>query len=105
MAINASEAEVGKVYRVTQGATKGSYYTVPKQKRDKLIRRLQKRRNGLNGQQMGLLAALLRKPDWPVFVWHLRGTDPFTGNKFEITKTQVLPPTLRLREVKTKPGY
>jgi hypothetical protein len=105
MAINASEAETDKVYRVTQGATRGSYYTVYKQKRGKLIQRLQKRRNGLNGQQMSLLTTLVRKPDWPVFIWHLRGTDPFTGNKFEIKNTQVLPPTLRLREVKTKPGY
>jgi len=105
MAIDARDAEAGKVYRVTRGAMDGTYYTLHKGCRKKLTQRLQKRRNALNGQQMGLLVSLLRKPDWPVFTWHHRGTDPFTGEKFEVTNTQVLPPDLRLREVKSKPGY
>lgn len=105
MPLKASEAEEGKVYRLARGARKGEYYTVYKPGHVRLVRRLQGRRNRLNGQEAGLLALALQHPSWSVLVWHLRGTDPFTGNKFEITKIHVLPPNTVLREVKTRPGY
>lgn len=105
MAVKAMEAEQGRIYRATRGAWKGAYFTVSPLTTEKLVKRLARRRDRLNGRECGLLALAVRHPDWPVFVWHLRGIDPFTNQRFEIKRTMVLPPDTRLREVQSKPGY
>jgi hypothetical protein len=105
MAILASDAEQGRVYRTTRGELKGSYYTVPSFDVPKLVKRLRKRGSRIMCRDMSLLADAVRHPERRVFLWHLRGTDPFTGDRFEMTRTVLLSPDTRLRRVKSKPGY
>ena len=104
MAITASEATPGTIYRPTRDA-EGVYYTVHPYSMATLIRRLQHRQQRLRGRNVYLLARALEHPDWPLFLWHTRGTDPFTGERFEIQGAVLLNPTTRLREVQSKPGY
>jgi hypothetical protein len=105
MAISASEAERGKVYRPTKGAWKGAYYMVPAFDVPKLVKRLRRKANRLNGRESFLLTMAVTHPEWPVFVWYYRGTDPLTKDRFEISRTVLLPPDTRLREVQSKPGF
>ena len=44
-------------------------------------------------------------PDWPLFLWCHRGTDPSTGRRFEMKRPVLLDPATRLRAVKSRPGY
>jgi len=105
MAIRAAEAATGQVYRPTRSQFfERSYYKLHRWSVKTLIRRLNKKGACANGREKGLLAEALRHPDWPLFLWHLRGTTLF-GERWETKTPMLLHPDTRLRAVKTKPGY
>jgi hypothetical protein len=93
------------VYRQTRCAHKNSYFQVYKPGRDKLIRRWERRGAKLAGREAGLLGLLKKNPHLVPYYWHFRGTDMITGERFEVKKIFLLDPEIKLREIKTKPGY
>jgi hypothetical protein len=105
MAIQASEAQAGKLYRPTRGARGGEYLTLPGFNTKDLVRRLRRKGNSLRGREAHLLAIALRDPAQRVFYRFLRGVDTTTGRKYEKRFVILLPPDHRLREIKAKPGY
>jgi hypothetical protein len=105
MAIHAADAVPAQVYRPTRNQFfDNAYYKLHRWSVETLIRRLEKKGLRANGREKGLLATAMRHPDWPLFVWYLRGTTLF-GERWEIKTPMLLPPDTRLRAVKTKPRY
>jgi len=104
MAISASQAERGVIYRRTRNAGR-EYLVVHRLGAKTLMARLSKRYNSLNGREMYLLSMLTAHPDWPLFLRCRRGTDHTTGRKYESKHPTLLPPDTRLRAVQSKPGY
>ncbi len=105
MAIRAADAVPAQVYRPTRTRFfKQGYYKLHRWPVKTLIRRLKKKGTRATGREMGLLAEASRHPDWPLFIWYLRGTTLF-GERWEVKLPMLLHPDTRLRAVKTKPGY
>lgn len=104
MATQAKDGQKGRIYRFTRGGG-NTYLTLYGPGREKLLRRWRRKGPKLSGREHGLLGQMERDPSLIPYRWHLRGTDPMTGDRFEVKKIMVLPPDHRLREVKNKPGY
>ncbi len=106
MAINASEAMPGRYYRPTVCQFAGIYYVRPKPSRRNspraFVDRMVAKRDPLGGYWFQILKA---HPGAVLMREHHRGLSTTTGERWEITRTVLLVPTLRLREVKTRPGY
>jgi len=106
MAVLAKDAELGHIYKPTKpGGFPRVYYTVHRLSVAAYIRNLERRSKALNGRECGLLASLKKHPDWILFLSCNRGTDPFTGERFEVKHPIHLPPDFRFRKIQTKPGY
>jgi hypothetical protein len=105
MAIHAAEAVAGLVYRPTRaGAFPRSYFKLHPWPVTTLVKRLEKKGTRASGREFGLLAQAKKHPDWPLFLWHVRGTDLF-GDRWEVKLAMLVPPSTRLRVLKAKPGY
>lgn len=108
--IPASEMQPGAIYRLGRSATKvgNAYYVLaPKGTAKRLAKRLSARgRHITTPEQLELQAARSALAGEAVLVTrYIRGTDPFTKERFEMKDYRALPLDYLVRPVKAKPGY
>lgn len=107
MAIEALAATKGKMYRRTRNEKDGGYFRTSTKTIQKHIAHIQRkvRRTALTTREVSLILEHQAKPTWVLMRRYLRGTDPFTGDKYEVKHHVLVPPDLRLREIAKPPGY
>ena len=105
MAISASEAQPDRLYRLTRGGGENEYYTLHPWPVERMVRKLSARRSSLKIPMVSLLCRLVGEPGLVLFNRHMRGTDPLTGKRYETVAVAAFAPDIRLREVKSPPGY
>ena len=102
----AKDAEAGVVYRRTTHVNPGTYYMKVKETKRMNPRawvdRLVLKRDPLGGFWFQTLKA---RPDSVLMARYIRGKCSTTGEKWEHKKLTLVPPDMRLRAVKTRPGY
>jgi hypothetical protein len=105
--LKASQTELGKYYRNTRdnGIGGNHYYIRPKLTAEKWFKRMSKRTMSHKGSEGSHWAAYKKDNSLILMQSRLRGTDPFTGNRYELQHYVMLKPDKKLREVKTPPGY
>ena len=103
--ILAKDTVPGKCYRRTRGAAKGVFYTRPARSAEAHAAKLKKKGTSVMGNEMSLLLSWREDKSLILLRRHNRGTDPFSGNRFEVKTWILVDPDLRLRELKAKPGY
>jgi hypothetical protein len=82
----------------------GCYVVRQKVTPAQLVKKLERRRNGLTGRDSWLWTMAAQNPDWIVFRLYRRGVSQFSG-KWETSSLILLPPDKPLREIKSKPGF
>jgi len=104
MAVEAHETEPGKVYRRTRRGTPGTYFKRPKTlTAAKFVKRL-RRKVHLYSRDVWLLHLAKAHPEYILLIRYSRGTCSVSG-RFEVKAYILVPPDMRLRVVKSPPGY
>lgn len=105
--IHARDMKVGRLYRRTVDSGGFWYTRPPAGTARRLARRLGPRLSRLSTcDREALRAARVELEGGGVLaVRHLRGTDPMTGDRYEVEDYVLLPASYRLREVKQRPGF
>ena len=99
--ILASQAQPDRIYRSTTPEP-GCFYTKPRRLRPRqYVDRLVIKGDALGGFWFQVLKA---NPDAVLMQHHHRGVD-MAGNRWEITRSVLMPPGEHLRESQTRPGY
>ncbi len=104
VANRADEAEAGRIYRRTRGASRGTYFVRPKTTASAYIARLRRKSNPWT-RDVWLIMRLKADPTMILLKRYTRGTDFITGERWEFMAYTLVPADLKLREVQSKPGY
>jgi hypothetical protein len=100
MATTAQQAKPGVLYRPTRNASKGTWYTVPRDPK-RIVQRLQ-RKHSLTCSQV---AVLLRLQSGGVLAYrHVRRRLSASDSLYERKQLVALPAEAKLRAVKTRPA-
>jgi hypothetical protein len=104
----ASESEAGVIYRRTAEPGRSYYERVT----EPAVNALWKRLRGadprtLQPSQLRTLQVLARVMEGKAvpFYRYVRGTDPMTGERYELKELVAVPPDYHLRAVQSPPGY
>lgn len=104
MALDANKTRPGRIYRRTRDASPGTYFIRPWLDATALMARL-RRKGAPMSREIYLVNQFKRDPTLVLMQCHLRGTDPFTRQRFETKTYMLIPRDYRFREVQQKPSY
>lgn len=108
MTVRACDAEVGVIYRRTVEPGRAYYERIPEQKINALWKKL---RDGnvqlMQPAQLRTLQVLARvmAGQAVAFQRYIRGTDPMSGERYELGDIVAVPTDYHLRPVQAPPGY
>ena len=105
MAVRVDQTEPGRYYRRTRGATPGGYFMRPNPKLATYIKRLRRKGSKMLTRDDWMLQLHRRHPDHILMLRYNRGTDPMTGERYEVRTYTLLAPDMPLRHVQQRPGY